>query len=159
MSRTTVIRPVCLALAALLTVVVSPLPSSGQVTPDEHAKHHPGQEKDKGGSPGMAPDGKGPAMGMGAGMEGMMDGMMKKMGVPPPRDLYPSLMSLPDLTPEQREQVQSLARERMHSGAALMSEGLDRLAQATEKEKYLAMQEATAQVREGLAQFVKPGVT
>ncbi len=159
MSRTTVIRPMCLALAALLTVIVSPLPSAGQVTPDEHAKHHPGQEKDKdkGGSPGMGSGDKGGGMmgggDKGGGMEGMMDGMMKKMGVPPPRDLYPSLMSLPELTPEQRDQVGSLAKERMHSGAALLSAALDRLAVATEDGDYAAMQEATAQVREGLTRF------
>jgi len=134
------------------------LPGYSQ-TPEEHAKHHPAQDKGgaagmpKGndGAAGMAPGGK--DAGMGSGMEGMMDVMMKKMGVPPPRDLYPSLMSLPELTPVQREQVKVQAQERMHSGVALLSEGLDRLAQAAENEDHAAMQEATAQVREALAQF------
>lgn len=83
----------------------------------------------------------------------MMDGMMKKMGVPPPKDLYPSLMSLPELTPQQREQVQTQADERMRSGVSLLSEGLERLAKATENEDYGAMQEATAQLREAVARF------
>lgn len=90
---------------------------------------------------------------MGDGMEGMMDGMMKKMGAPPPKDLYPSLMSLPELTTEQREQVRSQADERMRSGVALLSEGLDKLAAATEIEDYSAMQDATDQVREAVARF------
>ena len=80
-----------------------------------------------------APGGEGPAKGMGGGMEGM-DKMMEGMGKAPPRELYPTLMSLPELTPEQREQVQSQADERMRSGVALLSEGLDRLGEATENE-------------------------
>ena len=153
------------------------LPGYGQ-SPEEHAKHHP-----KGGDPAMPAAGKdagkdagmagmagmaggaGGAGGagkdagkdgggmMGGGMEGMMDGMMKKMGVPPPKDLYPTLMSLPDLTPEQREQVRVQADERMRSGVALLSEALERLAQATENEDHAAMQDATAQVREAVARF------
>lgn len=142
------------------------------VSPADHAKHHPGQDKGgaagmppggmpkgKDGAAGMAPGGKDAGMGggmegmMGGGMEDMMDGMMKKMGVPPPKDIYPSLMSLPELTPEQREQLRAQAQERMRSGVALLSEGLDRLAKATEAEDYAAMQEATGQVREGLARF------
>ncbi len=134
-------------------------------SPDEHAKHHP-----KGGDPAMPAAGKDAPMGgmaggagkdadkggggmMGGGMEGMMDGMMKKMGVPPPKDLYPSLMSLPELTTEQREQVRTQADERMRSGVALLSEGLEKLAAATENEDYAAMQDATGQVREAVARF------
>ena len=153
-------RPVLLAGVVGLAVALS---GYGQ-TPDEHAKHHPGQDKGgavgmppggmpkgKDGAAGMAPADKGGMMG--GGMEGMMDGMMKKMGVPPPKDIYPSLMSLPELTPDQREQLRTLAQERMRSGVALMSEGLDRLARATEAEDYAAMQEATGLVREALARF------
>ena len=122
------------------------LPSYGQ-TPEEHAKHHP-----KGGDTAMPAAGKDVAM-PAAGMDGMMDGMMKKMGVPPPKDLYPTLMSSPDLTPEQREQVRSQADERMRSAVALLSEGLEKLAAATEIEDFAAMQDATAQVREAVARF------
>ena len=153
-------RPVLLAGVVGLAVALS---GYGQ-TPDEHAKHHPGQDKGaaagmppdgmpkgKDGAAGMAPDGK--DAGNDGGMEGMMDGMMKKMGVPPPKDIYPSLMGLPELTTEQREELRSQAQERMRSGVALLSEGLDRLAKATEAEDYAAMQDATAQVREALARF------
>ena len=143
---------VCLGLLAVWVGLFCAIPAPGQ-DPDEHKKHHPDQdkEKDKGG-PGMAGGEKGAGM-MGGGMEGMMDGMMKKMGVPPPRELYPSLMSIPELTPEQRDQVGIQAQERMYSGVALLSKGLDRLAQAAEKENYAAMQEATAEMREALARF------
>lgn len=137
------------------------LPGYSQ-SPDEHAKHHP-----KGADPAMPAAGKDTAMGgmagkdagkggggmMGGGMEGMMDDMMKKMGAPPPRDLYPTLMSSPQLTPKQSEQVRGQADERMRSGVALLSEGLEKLATATENEDYAAMQEATFQVREAVARF------
>ena len=144
------------AIAILLTLALS---GHGQVSPEDHAKHHPGKdkEKDKGGMSGMAAGDKG--MGkekgggmMGGGMEGMGK-MMEGMGKAPPKELYPTLMSLPDLTPEQREQVRGQATERMRSGVALLSNGLDRLGEAAENEDYAAMQEATTQVREALAQF------
>ena len=149
---------VCLALLAVWVGLVCAIPARGQDS-DEHKKHHP-KDKDTGG-PGMAGGDKGAGMAggekgagmMGGGMEGMMDGMMKKMGVPPPRELYPSLMSLPELTAEEREKVGSQAQERMHKGVKLMSEGMDRLATEAENKNYAKMQEATAEVREGLAQF------
>lgn len=122
-------------------------------SPEEHARHHPGQAG--GGAPAagaMPVASPGAAGGMGGGMEGM-EKMMEGIGKAAPKELYPSLMSFPELTPEQREQVRSQADERMRSGVALLSEGLDRLGAATENENYPAMQEATAQVREALGQF------
>lgn len=138
----------------LLMGLTLALPGYGQVSPEEHAKHHPGQDKEKneGGPPGLAPGGQGPGKGMGGGMEGMGK-MMEGMGKAPPKELYPTLMSLPDLTPEQREEILGQADERMHSGVALLSNGLDRLGEAAENDDYAAMQDATAQVREALAQF------
>jgi hypothetical protein len=80
--------------------------------------------------------------------------MMKQMGAPPPKELYPSLMALPDeVTPEQRAGIEQLAQERMKAGTALMSSGLEKLSDSTSDEDYAAMQQATAQMREGLAQF------
>ena len=154
-------RLLALGVFAVAVGLALALPSYGQMTPEEHAKHHP-----KGGDPATPPAGKDAGMaGMGGGagkdadkggggmMGGGMDGMMKKMGVPPPKDLYPSLMGLPELTTEQREQVRSQADERMRSGVALLSEGLEKLAAATELEDYAAMQDATDQVREAVARF------
>jgi hypothetical protein len=87
---------------------------------------------------------------MGAGM----GEMMKQMGVPPRKEIYPSLMALPDeVTPEERATIEQLAQERMKAGTALMSSGLGKLSDSTSDEDYAAMQQATAQVREGLAQF------
>src|SRR5262249_30055624 len=56
--------------------------------------------------------------------------MMREMKGGTPSELYPSLMSLPDLSPEKRDEVQRQAHERMKAGTALMSQGLERLSNA-----------------------------
>ena len=137
-------------------------------SPDEHAAHHPGQA---GGAmpaagampaPGAAPGmgampaaGGSPAPGGAGG--GMMEGMgemMKGMGGgAKTKELYPSLMDLPDLPLTKRLEVQQQAGERMQSGVALMNESLDYLLQATEQQNYTAMQAGTASLREGLSRF------
>ena len=87
---------------------------------------------------------------MGAGM----GEMMKQMGVPPRKELYPSLMALPDqVTPEVRAGIEQLAQERMRAGVAMLSSGLGKLSDSTSGEDFSAMQQATAQMREGLAEF------
>jgi ferredoxin-NADP reductase len=84
------------------------------------------------------------------GGQGMMGGMM---GQNPPKEQYPSLMSLPELTPQRREEILSKAHARMQEGTALLSQGLDRLAQAAGAGDNVAMQEALVLVREGLRRF------
>ncbi|HNP16554.1 MAG TPA: hypothetical protein PKI99_08840, partial [Terrimesophilobacter sp.] len=107
-------------MATLAVAIGSASPA--QVSPEEHAKHHP----QAGGAAQGAPQeggGMGGMMGEGEGMEGMMS----SMGVPPPTELYPSLMNLPDLPLEKRAEVQEKAHERMKEGAALLSAALERL--------------------------------
>lgn len=142
-SKTAPSRLFALGLFAVSTGLTLALAAYGQVSPEDHKKHHP-----KGDEPAMPAAGKDAAKD-GGGMEKMMEGM----GKAPPKESYPTLMSVPDLTPEQREQVRGQADERMRSAVALLSEGLEKLARATENEDYAAMQEATAQVREALARF------
>ncbi len=124
------------------------VPAVGQMSEAEHRSHHPGagQTSPPGGSP------RGMMGGEGGMMEGM-DEMMEGMHAPPPKDLYPSLMNLPELTPETRDEIAKQAAERMRSGAALWSSGLEKLTQASENEDYAAMHEALAQVREGVERF------
>lgn len=91
-----------------------------------------------------------PAGGMAAGM----GEMMKQMGVPPRKELYPSLMALPnEIRQEHRAAIEQLAQERMKSGAARLANGLQRLTVSSSGEDYTAMQQAAAQMREGLAEF------
>src|SRR5438034_4194317 len=93
-------------------------------TAEEHASHHPDQTATPA-QPGASPSGKTPGM-------GDMSEMMKSMGAPPPKELYPSLMALPELSPEQRKQVEEQAAERMHAGSTLMAHALDALNAATQ---------------------------
>ncbi len=162
-----------LTLAAILVLGV---PAAGQIGPDEHAKHHPqpstanppagvnatgmapgggmsGSQLAVGGGPG--PGRMGPPAGVGppGGMGGGMGEMMEKMGAPPPKELYPLLMDIPDLPPEQRAEVEQLAHERMKAGAARLSSGLEKLSESTGNNDYSAMQEATGHMRQGLAEF------
>ena len=149
-------------VSGVICLLLGPLWSLGlrAQTPDEHASHHPGTAgigamPAVGGVPG--PVGMGPPAGaggmMGGGMAGMMDGMMKKMGVPPPKELYPTLMALPELSSEQRTQVEAQAGERMHLGTVLMGQALDTLTAGTASSHYAAMHDAMTQLREGVAQL------
>lgn len=124
--------------------------SRAQVSPEEHAKHHPGAAPAGSQPTGQPPSPSGP--GAGGMMEGMGE-MMKNMGGTPPKALYPSLMELPDLPPEKREEVQRAAHERMKSGTDLMAQALDQLVKAAPTNDFAAMQEATAKLREGVARF------
>lgn len=136
----------------------------GQVSPEEHARHHPGRGGPADGTPGSGaehPGDGGPPAGTPRGgpgeqpgmMGGGMGGMMEQMGAPKPKQLYPSLMDLPDLPMEERAEVQRQAHERMKTGAALLSDGLEELSQAAPGDDFAAMQDATATIREGLARF------
>ena len=90
--------------------------------------------------------------GMGKMMEGMGK-MMEAMGAPPPKELYPSLMDLPNLLPEKRAEIEGLAHDRMKASREQMSAAATRLSEAAMREDYAAMQQATAQMREATAQF------
>ena len=164
----------CIVLIVTILALVDPV--SGQ-TADEHAAHHPapgGASPAAAGSaaqagmpmpggadpaPTAAPapgamGGNPPAGAAAGGMGAEMGDMMKQMGAPPPKELYPSLMALPDeVTLEQRAGIEQLAHERMKAGSALLSSGLEKLSGATADENYAAMQQAAEQMREGLAEF------
>jgi hypothetical protein len=155
--------------------------SRAQMSEAEHLSHHPGQAAAAGADstvpgPGTAdkgtPAGKGPrgetigppagvsdsppagtGGGMGGGMAEMMSKGLKEMAAPSPKEEYPTLMTLPDLSAERQREVSRQASERMASGMARLSDAVDRLSKATLDGDYEAMQQATAQMREGLAQF------
>ncbi len=169
--------------AALAVVVTASLaliaglatPVHAQVSPEEHASHHPGEAGGADPStetPATDPVESGPVTGDGGmadqqsdkggmgGGGGMMGGggggmgkMMEKKGAAAPKQLYPTLMALPDMPLEQRQEVQQQAHARMKAGAALMSEGLQALSRTAPSDDFAAMQDASATLREGLSQF------
>ena len=143
-------RPILPQLCACAILVLTPFANSlPQVTPEEHAEHHP--QEDAQGTEKPEPGGMSGMMSGGMG-EGMGD-MMSNMGVPPPKELYPSLMEVPDLPLERRAEVKELAHTRMKEGTARLSDGLERLSVAAPGDDYSAMQDALDEMREGLAQF------
>ena len=134
-----------LGLAAVVVIVLI-VPALGQ-TPQEHEQHHPKAPSPPPAQPAM------PNAPNDAGQQGKGGMMGQGMGAPPPQALYPSLMEVPELTSERRAEFERAAGERMIAGSALMSAALERLTTATQSGDYAAMQEATAQMREGQAQF------
>ena len=158
-------NPFRLCIACLATMLALVGPAFGQ-TPEEHAQHHPAPAPAAPGTaaamppmPGAAPGGGAMSGNQSAGAEagGMgagMGEMMKQMGTPPPKEIYPTLMALPDgMTPEERVGIEQRADEEMKTGTTLLSSALERLTSATAAEDYAAMQEATTQMRAGLARF------
>ncbi|MCC6427239.1 MAG: 2Fe-2S iron-sulfur cluster binding domain-containing protein [Phycisphaerales bacterium] len=144
MSAHTVARPTTPRLvAAILALLLGSSMLYAQVSPEEHAKHHPqaGAQQPGSGTSGT-PGGI-------AGMESMMEGMLRA----PPKELYPRLMELPSLTSEQREELQRAAHERMESGTKMMGEAMDVLLTRAGLNDYAAMQDALNRLREGAARF------
>lgn len=88
-----------------------------------------------------------------AGMGEMMKEMMKEMGAPKKKEFYPSLMTLPKLSDKQRAELEERAHERMKSGAAIMNRALVELTKAAEENNLAKMKAASADIRDGLAQF------
>ena len=140
--------------ARWLLVGLLSVPGLRAQSPEEHAGHHPAAA----GAAAMPAAGGSavPVGGMPAGAGGMMEQMgemMKSMGKPPPKELYPSLMALPELTPEKRQQVEQQAAERVHAGTVLMGQALDSLNTGSQSGDYPAMHEAMTRLREGAAQL------
>ena len=136
---------------------VSPKPGSPMSVPPPSANPITGASPAPGGMTGMPSSPATPAPGgMGGMMEGMMQGMgemMRGMGSPPPKELYPSLMDLPNLPPEKRAEIERLAHDQMTASREQMSAAATRLSDAAIREDYAVIQQATAQMREALAQF------
>lgn len=150
-SRSQQIRVFSILVPLACFFAARPAALVAQVSPEEHEQHHPEQTKGADSDNGRATMGTGGMMG--GEMGGMMNSMMEKMGAPKPKDLYPKLMSLPDLPIEQRAKIQQEAHQRMLDGSQLLSAGLDELTMAAAKDDFPLMQTATAKMREGLSQF------
>ena len=152
-----------LAAAVLAAGVLSP------GSPGGHATHHPPGAPPTTGSTPSTP----PAMGStdsnaGGGMEGGMAEMMAGM-MPSARSggcvggdcgpgaratpLYPSLMTLPSLTPEQRAEIDALANQQIGEGMARLAEASESLHAATQAGDDAAMQRSVRLMREALAEL------
>lgn len=64
--------------------------------------------------------------------------------------IYPSLMTLPALTPEKRAEIDALASQQINEGRERHAKGSEALDRATQTGDHAAMQEAVGLMREGL---------
>ena len=145
-----------LCLIAVLVMAAAPTPAAD--TADEHASHHPAEAG--GGMPAtsQAVAGQAPPNGMSGGtpaggMMAQMGDMMKGMGTTKKKEIYPSLMDLPELTQEKRLEVSQQATQRMFAGTKLMGQALDALSVGEETGNFAAMHQAMNSLREGTAQL------
>ena len=76
--------------------------------------------------------------------------MLRRMGPYTPRELYPSLMQLPDLSPEKQAEIERLARQRMEDGLQIVTESRAALTAATENNDLSRMGQAAADMRAGV---------
>ena len=141
-----------LFLAALAVFACAAVSDVRAQTAEEHASHHPGAVVP--GATGMPAGGMGPPAGVGppGGMPDMAK-MMEGMGKTTQKEIFPSMMGMPEATPEIRAALEARARERLGAGMELISAGVDQLSREAGGSNYAAMQEATAKMREGLARF------
>lgn len=154
---------------ALVAHIVSAQPA------DEHASHHPAAGT--GGASMAAPGaavGVTPNAAAGGGMMEMMEMMDKMMAPVVPgatvpamgatggcigggcgsgaakTPIYPSLMTLPALTPEKRAEIEALASVQLHQGMRQLTLGAEALEHAAQAGDYLAMQNSVGLMHEGL---------
>jgi ferredoxin-NADP reductase len=170
-----VIRRVLIGGIAAALVLIA-LPARAQ-TAAEHASHHPGGGAPA--APGMAPGapmgapaappaapgmagGAAPSAPAAQGMAGMMADMMAPaasggcMGGncgssgAAKTPIYPSLMTLPALTPEKRAEIEALASQQLNEGMGRLATGAESLERATQAGDHAAMQQSVGLMREGL---------
>ncbi len=139
------------------SVLLLPRPGSAQISEAEHLSHHPElaaqASQGQAAQPNMPktnmPQAAPPAGGM---MQGMGE-MMKQMGLPPKKDFYPSLVEIPNLTPERWNEIQQAAHARMIEGLGRLSQGLGALSAAVDADNFARMQSSLAEMREGIKGF------
>ncbi len=152
---------------AILPIGCGMLLVAAQPAADPHAPHHSGGSQAAPAAPPAMPAPLPPvgAPGSPAGtthmMEGMgpmMQGMAGMMGRPPPGQLYPTLMEIPTLGPDDRRRVEHEARTRLERGAALQAQAQTALQHALTTGDAAATARAVEWLREGLA-LIESGST
>lgn len=122
---------------------------------EEHLSHHPELQEGQAETPKSS---KNDASGMGGGMMGggmmkQMGKMMKQMNLPKPKELYPSLMELPDLPRSERVALEEKAHQRMKEATAMLSEALGSLSREAAGDDFAAMQSSTTKLKDSISRF------
>ena len=132
------------SVSALVLVVSLAVPAIAQPGPEGHEGHHPEASPASSETQGSSSN---TSTGHG---EGGMGAMMERMGVPPPRELYPEMMRLEGLTPERRNDLLRRAERRRAEGSSRLSDGLEELDRALDEDDRPRLVEAVSEVRAGL---------
>ncbi|WP_333972232.1 FAD-binding oxidoreductase [Alteromonas mediterranea] len=142
-----------LIFSAIVIVSTSGVHALQQSDADEHASHHPEAKSDLTSKTSQdLTTANGSSM-MGPAMGKQMDRMMEKMGAPKPKDLYPTLMRMHDMTPEQQMEVLQKATSRMEQGTVQLTDGFESLAIAADRDDLTSMQDSLDVIKEGIAHF------
>ena len=64
--------------------------------------------------------------------------------------IYPSLMTLPEITPEKRAEIEALANRQLNEGRARLASGYESLNRATQAGDHALMQQSVGPMHEGL---------
>lgn len=169
-----------MSLAIALAMTLSgPSPARAEAPPSDHTVHHPAQATPQGAAataPGLSyvpaygagqyaapsdipktalatmPSPASPTsastMGSASGSGTLM--AMGEMGMPQPA-FYPSLMTLPQVGPEQRLSLEMQSRQSISAGAALMTDGLVQLSRRTAEADAVAVRNALDLIKQGAA--------
>ncbi|TAJ30034.1 MAG: 2Fe-2S iron-sulfur cluster binding domain-containing protein [Nitrospirae bacterium] len=126
------------------------LPARAQSEPDPHAPHHPAAPS-SGNPPTQPSAGPQPSTPAPSPPSGGMMGMMGEMMERPSRQLFPELMNVPTLTPEEHRRVEALARARIDAGNEILSKAQVDFQRAMLEDDAAAMSRAAVRQRAGLA--------
>ena len=171
-SRRPKLATASVVLAAWLFASLGHPPVFAQASAAEHESHHPGAPAAPGSKPSVpaaiadAPMEAASVPGPGsaqapaampaplAGAPGMMEGMKEMMsgmmGGGARKELYPTLMGLPVLTPENRAEMRALSEERIYEGTLLLEQAQERLSSSIASGDHDAAALALQQSRDGL---------
>ena len=159
----TIRSPGSVLAGILIAASLHASPAEGQSAEPDHSAHHP-----QGGAwstpatgttrPGAdtSQDYAPPPADQSAPMSGMMEGMM---GGRPPKQLYPSLMDVPSLSPETRARMEQHARARVEVGTAVAAQGRAELEQAVAAGDPKAIEAAAERIRDGTVQLESGAAT
>lgn len=155
--------------ALLASVLISPLSALAQQSADEHASHHPpgasasAQAMTRGSA---AMDAAAPAESSstakmqtnGSAMpdqsgQGMMGEMMREMMGSGQKQVYPSLMAMPDMSSQRREEVKHLSEDRIYTGSIQLQDAQKELAAAVRVGNHAGAAQAIQSAREALGQL------
>lgn len=133
-----------------ISLFAAAVPVAGQTAGDEHSEHHPGNQPPSATPPGPMPS----APASDCGTMGSMCGMHG----PASRELYPTLIAAPELTPEARAAIAKGADLRAKRGMEKLNEAIATLNSVSGGDSGSVDASVLGMLREGIADMETAGV-